>query len=90
MLLIGNCVWLLLEYAYFNTHHTIIFPLARLFYFTVVGIVRAEGRFDRDPLSGFEEADQRRTREYWRAFYVFCTDVASWFFLIWTFGRSIM
>jgi hypothetical protein len=43
VLIICNIVWLLLEYLYFDTSNQITFTMARLFYWFILGVIRAEG-----------------------------------------------
>ena len=89
MLLASNILWLALEWLYLDTTAPIQFPIIRLVYFSYVGIVRAEGAIQRDP-TDLDAEDEIFTKEVVKTAKVWCTDVASWFLLIWAFGRSIM
>ena len=48
ILLISNAIWLALEWLWLDTAKTIQFSVIRALYFFFIGIVRAEGMFQRD------------------------------------------
>jgi hypothetical protein len=88
-LIVTNLIWLALEWFYFDTSKEIQFPIIRMIYFMFVGITRAEGAIQKDN-TDLEREDEMISKELIKTIKVFLCDVASWFFLIWAFGRSLM
>jgi len=88
-LIVTNVAWLALEWFYLDTTSHTQFSLIRLAYFSFVGIIRAESSIEYDN-TDFDREEVIISKEAIKTAKVWLYDVASWCFIIWTFGRSIM
>ena len=89
VLLVTNVLWLALEWGYLDTTKHIQFSIIRAAYFFFIGVVRAEGTIQKDN-TDLDREEELVTKEAWKTFKVWLTDFASWCFVIWMYGRSIM
>ena len=79
-----------MEYLWLDTDSHTQFSIIRLMYFVGIGHYRAVGTYTRPNTDLDSNDDVFISKEYIKTFKVWLVDIASWFLVIWMFGRSIM